>query len=139
MTERHTPPSRPATSRSRGPSALNAAFAPVQAAARNLAEVERTTMYGSPALKLRGRLLACMATNKAAEPDTLVISVGFDVRDELIAAEPAVYYSKDHYQAYPVVLVRLARIAPDALESLVHEAWHFVSTERPRARRSRRI
>ena len=71
-----------------------------------------------------------MATNKAADPDTLVIAAGFEQRDELIAAAPAIYYLKDHYQSYPVVLVRLARIRPDALESLVREAWHFVDTPR---------
>src|SRR5689334_11644911 len=91
------------------PPALVAAFAPVRAAAADLPEVEHTTMYGAPAMKLRGRFLACMATNKAADPNTVVISVGFEQRDELIAAEPAVYYLKEHYHSYPVVLVRLAR------------------------------
>jgi hypothetical protein len=79
-----------------------------------------------------------MATNKAAEPNTLVISVGFNQRQELIAAEPAVYYLKDHYQSYPVVLVRLGRIPADALESLVREAWHFVNTQPRRAAPRRR-
>jgi hypothetical protein len=119
------------------PAALSAAFAPVRAAARHLADVEPTTMYGAPALKLHGLLLACMATNKAAEPNTVVIAVGFDQREELIAAEPAIYYLKDHYRSYPVVLVRLARIPSDALESLVREAWHFVSTQRGSGGRGR--
>jgi len=112
-----------------GPPELSAAFAPVRAAAARLPEVEHTTMYGAPAMKLHGRFFACMATNKAAEPNTVVISVGFEQRDELIAAEPEIYYLKDHYQSYPVVLVRLPRIRPDPLESLVREAWHFVDTQ----------
>jgi hypothetical protein len=134
MSARRSAP-RPRAARAAGPAALTASFATVRAAAGNLPEVEHTTMYGSPAMKLRGRLLACMATNKVAEPDTLVISVGFDQRDALIAAEPAIYYLKDHYQTYPVVLVRLARIQPEALASLVREAWHFVNAERPRGGR----
>jgi len=133
--------SRPPAARTAGLSALTASFAPVRAAVASLPDVEHTTMYGSPAMKLRGRFLACMATNKAAEPNTLVISVGFEQREELIAAEPAIYYIKDHYQSYPVVLVRLASIRPGALDSLVREAWHFVSTQpgrQPtRARRAR--
>src|SRR3954469_25968784 len=104
-------------------------FAAVRGAVRDLPEVEHTTMYGAPALKLRGRLLACMATNKAAEPNTLLVAIGFDQREALIAAEPATYYLKDHYLPYPVVLVRLARIAPEALASLIREAWHFVDTQ----------
>jgi len=126
---RHDRVPRPATAGAASPAALTASFAPVRAAARNLPDVEQTTMYGAPALKLRGRFLACMATNKAAEPNTLVVSVGFDEREELLATEPAIYYLKDHYQSYPVVLVRLSRIPSDALESLIREAWHFVSTQ----------
>jgi hypothetical protein len=132
MTERSPTRRRPPAVRHTPPPALSAAFAPVRAAARSLPDVEQTTMYGSPALKLRGRFLACMATNKVAEPNTLAISVGFDQREELIAAEPAIYYLKDHYASYPVVLVRLSRISPETLESLVREAWHFVNTQRGR-------
>jgi hypothetical protein len=126
---RRRPSARPPAARTAGPRALTDSFAPVRAAAVSLPEVEHTTMYGAPAMKLHGQLLACMATNKAAEPNTLVISVGFEQRDELIAAEPAIYYLKDHYQSYPVVLVRLSRVRPDGLESLVREAWHFVNTQ----------
>jgi hypothetical protein len=104
-------------------------FAAVRAAVRDLPEVEHTTMYGAPALKLRGRFLACMAINKAAEPNTVAVAVGFDQRDALIASEPATYYLKDHYLSYPVVLVRLSRIAPEALTSLIREAWHFVDAQ----------
>ncbi|HEY7476481.1 MAG TPA: MmcQ/YjbR family DNA-binding protein, partial [Vicinamibacterales bacterium] len=46
--------------------------------------VEVSTAYGSPALKVYKRMFACLATNKAAEPHTLVVSIGFDRRDELI-------------------------------------------------------
>jgi hypothetical protein len=39
-----------------------------------------------------GNFLACVATNKAAERDTLVVAVDFEQRDALIAADPDVYY-----------------------------------------------
>jgi hypothetical protein len=116
----------------------SAAFADVRAIARDLPEVEQATMYGAPALKLNGRFLACMAINKAAEPETLVVAIGFDARDALIESAPEMYYLKDHYAEAPVVLVRLRRIHRDALQSLLREAWHFVrSTDKP-ANRSRR-
>jgi hypothetical protein len=137
MNARRTPSRRSPHGQAAGSPTLTAAFAPVRAAARNLPDVEHTTMYGSPALKRQGQLLACMATNKVAEPNSLVISVGFEQREELIAAEPEIYYLKDHYQPYPVVLVRLARIRSDALKSLVREAWHFVSAQ-PRRKATRR-
>lgn len=92
-------------------------------------------MYGTPALKVRGKLLACIPTNKSAEPDSVAISVDFDRRAEMLATSPDIYYLKDHYVNYPVVLVRLSRIHPDALRDLVGMAWRFASTKGPRAKR----
>src|SRR5262245_66568473 len=71
------------------------------------------TTYRTPALKVRGKMFACIASHKSAEPNTLVVRVDFDRRDEMIAADPDVYYVKDHYLNYPVVLVRLNRVHPD--------------------------
>ena len=88
-------------------------------------EVEEGTTYGTPALKVRGKLLACIPTNRAAEPDSLAVSVSFERRDELLATDPDVYYLKDHYRDYPVVLVRLSRIHVDALRDLLWMGWGF--------------
>jgi hypothetical protein len=102
-------------------------FDTVRAIAKSLPDVEEGTAYGSPAIKLRGRLLACIASNKAAEPNSLVVRVSFDQRDAMIADDPETYYLKDHYVGYPCVVVRLARIHPDALRDLLHAGWRFVS------------
>jgi len=103
--------------------------------------VEESTMYGAPALKVRGKLLACMASHKSAEPGSLVVLIGFENRDALIADDPRVYYVKPHYQDYPSVLVRLALIDRDALRDLLQSAWRTVTaslrTNRPRRRGSR--
>ena len=93
-------------------------------------------MYGAPALKVRGKLLACMASNKSAEPGSLVVLIGFDERDALIADDPRVYYLKPHYQDYPSVLVRLSLIDREALRDLLHGAWRRLATSTPK-RRSR--
>jgi hypothetical protein len=53
--------------------------------------VEESTAYGFPALKIRGKLLACVPANRSAEPGSLVVRVNFDDRAELLAAEPDVY------------------------------------------------
>jgi hypothetical protein len=95
-------------------------------------------MYGAPALKLRGDLMVCMASHKSAEPGTLVARIDFTQRDEMIAAEPDVYYLKDHYVAYPCVLIRLSRIHPDALKDLLQSSWRFVSARKQEKRRRRR-
>jgi hypothetical protein len=110
-------------------------FATVRDLAKSLPGVEEGTAWGVPALKLRGRLLACMASNKAAEPDTLVVLVGFDQRDAMVADDPATYYLKPHYVGYPSVLVRLPRIDRGALKDLLHAAWRFVDASAPKRKR----
>ena len=50
--------------------------------------VEEGTVYGSPALKVHGKMFACIAIHKSAEPETLALRIAFDHRDELLAADP---------------------------------------------------
>jgi hypothetical protein len=102
--------------------------------------VEESTAYGSPALKVDGKLLAYIAINRSAEPGSLVIRIPLEDRAELLAADSDVYYMTDHYVNYPSVLVRLARIKPDVLRDLLGMAHKFVTREpapRPPARKRR--
>jgi len=102
--------------------------------------VEESTMYGAPAVKLRKKLLACPAIHRSAEPNTLAVRINFEERDELIDADPDIYYLKDHYANYPVVLVRMSRISEDALRDLLGMSWQFAksSTKSKRSRSPRR-
>ena len=92
------------------------------------------TCYGSPALLVGGKMFACIAIHRSAEPGTLAVRIDFDQRDELLAAEPDTYYLTDHYVDYPVVLVRLARVHPDALRDLLQIGWRFMSAKSARRR-----
>lgn len=89
--------------------------------------VEESTAYGSPALKVRGKLLACIPVNRSAEPASLAVRVDFDERAELLAADPDLYYVTDHYVGYDAVLVRLSRVNPDVLRELLGMAYKFVT------------
>ena len=109
-------------------------FAVVLAAARSLLDVETSTTWGASALKVRGKLIACEAIHKSAEPDSIVVKIGMDQRAELIAAEPDVYYITDHYVNYPSVLVRLSRINGDALRDLLGMAWRLADTKKTKLR-----
>ena len=102
--------------------------------------VEESTAYGSPALKVRGKLMACIAVNKSAEPGSLAVMVDFDRRAELLEGAPDIYYLTDHYVNYRCVLVRLSRIDEEALRDLLGMAWRFVTataTKKPAGRRSK--
>ena len=89
--------------------------------------VEEGTAYGFPALKVHGKLLACVPANRSAEPGSIVVRVDFDDRAELLAAAPDVYYLTDHYVNYNAVLVRLSRVSPGVLRDLLGMAHKFVT------------
>ena len=105
------------------------AFGPVEAIGRTLPDVEVTTAWGQPALKVRGKMFTCIASHKSAEPNSLVVMMDVAERDALIEDDPGTYYLKDHYVNYPCVLVRLPRISADALRDLVAGAHRFVSAK----------
>src|SRR5262245_51514596 len=113
-------------------------FETVRSIAADLPGVEEGTAWGVPALRLRGRFLACMASHKSAEPNTLVVIVGFDQRNAMIEDDPKTYYLKPHYVGYPSVLVRLSQIDRDALKDLLHAAWRFVDGSAPKRKRQPR-
>jgi len=114
-------------------------FDTVRRLTRGLDGVEESTAYGSPCLKVNGHMFACIAINKEAEPNTLMIRVtSFEQRDELIAEQPDVYYLKPHYEPGACVLVRLGRVPDDALRDLLRAAWKDASSRRPAAARKKR-
>ena len=104
-------------------------FKTVESFGRTLPDVEVTTAWGQPALKVRGKMFVCLASHKSAEPNTLVVMMDFDDRDALIEDDPGTYYLKEHYRNYPCVLVRLSRVRTDALRDLIAGAHRFVSTQ----------
>lgn len=96
-------------------------------------DVEEGTAYGSPALKVRGRLLACLPVNKSAAPESLAVAIDFDRRSGLLAEAPGTYYVTDHYVDYPIVLVRLSQIGIEQLRDLLRSSWRFVTAQKKRA------
>jgi hypothetical protein len=97
-----------------------------------LPDVEEGTIHGSPALRVHGKMFACIAVHQSAEPDSLAVSIDFDRRNALITEEPSIYYLTNHYVKYSYVLVRLAHIREDALRDLLLMGWRFVSTAKRR-------
>jgi len=102
-------------------------FETVRRVALALSGVEEGTAYGMAALKVRGKLLATLPANRSVEPNSLVVRVSPEQRDELLAADPSVYYLTEHYEGYDNVLVRLPLIDPEALSSLLKMAYQYVT------------
>jgi hypothetical protein len=99
-----------------------------------LPDVEDGTAYGKLALKVRGKLMVCLAIHKSAEPESLMVRVDFEQRGGLLADAPETYYLTDHYRKYPAVLVRLSRIRIDELRDLLGASWRFVTAQSQRTR-----
>jgi hypothetical protein len=90
----------------------------VRRVALTFPNVEESTSYGTPALKVKGKLFVRWRNEE--DPDTIVLKMPFDQREELMAADPETYFITDHYRKYPWVLVRLSKVHPDALHELLH-------------------
>ena len=64
-------------------------FGLVEAIGRTLPDVEVTTTWGKPTLKVGGRMFVCIASHKSAEPNSLVVMMAFADRDAFVEDDPA--------------------------------------------------
>jgi hypothetical protein len=109
-------------------------YATVRALALALPEVVDSSTLRGIAFKAGGKLLACKAVNRSAEPETLMMRVGAAERDRLLAAMPEICYLTPHYLVNESVLVRLGKVDRKTLQELFGVAWKFV-TAKPAKRR----
>lgn len=91
----------------------------VRRAAARLPGVEEGTSYGTPALKVRGKLLARLREDGR----TLVLKCDLIRREMLMQAAPEVFFVTDHYRDHPWVLIDLAKVSRKALPGLLEDAW----------------
>jgi hypothetical protein len=90
-------------------------------------EVEDGTSYGTPALKVRRKLLARLREDN----DSLVMfGIPFDEREMLIARQPKLFYFTDHYRDYPIVLLRLSKASRATVEPLLRRHWRTLASKR---------
>jgi hypothetical protein len=105
-------------------------FDTVRELALALPEVEDSTSYGTPALKRKKKLMV-----RLREDGDVVLIVGFDKRDMLMAARSEAFYTTDHYRDYPSVLVKLGKVSVAELRDCVQWAWELAKGGTPRRRR----
>src|ERR1700734_1118383 len=85
-------------------------YATVRELALDLPDVVDSSTLRGVSYKVHGKLLACKAIHRSAEPETLMVRVGAADRDRLIDAEPDSYYLTAHYMPNESVLVRVASV-----------------------------
>src|SRR5579871_1696566 len=93
-----------------------------------LPDVAESTSYGTPALKVKGNLMVRLHNDL----DKIVVRMPFERRAEMMAEDPETYFITDHYRDYPWILVRLARVSPDAVSDLLHIAHRAASRSKKR-------
>jgi len=81
--------------------------------------VEEGPCYGTPGWRVRKRFLARLRDGGTV----LVVKVGDEERDILMAADPKTFFITDHYVGYPTVLVRLANVRLELLREVLERAW----------------
>ena len=116
------------STRARGPTRKPApvTYDTVRELALALPGVEEGTSYGTPALRVGGKLLARLRE----DGDSLVVKTDFDEREMLMQADPAAFFITEHYRNYPAVLVRLSSIGRAELGDLLERAWRRTAPRR---------
>ncbi len=98
-------------------------FEQVRAVALTFPGVEDGASYGTPALKVRGKLLA----RQHQDLDCLVLRADFLDRQIMLQCAPGAFFITDHYRDYPWVLVRYAAVEARELPGLIERAWRLVA------------
>jgi hypothetical protein len=93
---------------------------------KHLPGVEEGTSYGTPALKVRGKLFVRLKE----DGETLVLRTDAFERAHLLRVAPQTFFITDHYRDYPWVLVRLPAADIEQLHELLEDAWRRVAPKR---------
>jgi hypothetical protein len=89
-------------------------------------EVEDGASYGTPALKVRKKMLARLREDN----DSMVMpGVPLDEREMLIESQPKMFYFTDHYRDYPMVLIRLSKAKRATVEPLLRRHWRTLASK----------
>ena len=101
-----------------------ATWSDVVAVGTALPEVEESTWYRTPSLKVRKKSFCRMKE----DGETLVVRVlDLDDKEALIQANPGVISTTPHYDGYPYVLVALEAVPGDLLAELVEDGWRCLA------------
>lgn len=106
-------------------------FEAVRALAVVLPAVEERSWYGAPAFRVRGRVFARLREN---DTDLVLLKVGPDERDALVADQPARFLTTSHRsERDESALMRLSATTPadlPELAELIEAAWRRIAPPR---------
>jgi hypothetical protein len=95
----------------------------VRRLAKALPGAEESTSYGTPAFKVKKKLMVRLHQSGEA----LVVMISMSDRELRMKVDPETFFITDHYLNYPAMLVRMATVQEDDLRELLEEAWRRVA------------
>jgi len=107
--------------------ALAAQYRRVLEIAERLPGVEATRAYGTPCIKVDGKIMARL---RSESEGGLAMRCDFPERQMLMQADPQTFYVTDHYIDWPMVLINLAEVRWAAMPGLIEAAWRMVATKK---------
>ncbi len=85
-----------------------------------LPEVEESTSYRTPALKVRGKGFARLRTEAEGG---LMLACPIEEKQALLSCGDPAFFTTPHYDGYGSILVDLTRIGLDQLAEMIEDAW----------------
>ncbi|MDQ4118253.1 MAG: MmcQ/YjbR family DNA-binding protein [Actinomycetota bacterium] len=85
-----------------------------------LPEVEESTSYGTPSLKVRRKGFARLRTEAEGG---LMVKCPMEEKEALLASGDPAFYTTPHYDGYGAILVDLDAIDEERLAELIDQAW----------------
>lgn len=80
--------------------------------------------YGKPAFFIEKKFF----TRVREEDNSIVMIVsGMEQRDMMLELDPETYFITEHYRDFPSVLVRLSKIAPGELKTMLRRRWEQIA------------
>ena len=87
--------------------------------------VEEGTSYGTRAWRVGKKF---MMRAKEKMDDVLVVGVdSLDEKDLLLEQAPDLYFTTDHYNGYPALLLRVNKMSKRELRAFVERSWRRVA------------
>lgn len=94
----------------------------VVAIAGVLPEVEESTWFRTPSLKVAGKGFARL---RSEAEGGLVLMCAHEEKEALLGSGDPAFYTTPHYDGYPAILVDLDRVDRRQLAELIEEAWRI--------------
>jgi len=83
--------------------------------------------YGRPAFFIEKKFFT-----RVRDEDSSIVVIVADMqsRDMMLELDPDTYFITDHYRDYPSVLVRLAKITPAELKTMLQRRWERIAPKK---------